>query len=259
MIHLTLNQISAYIDSELPEVSVELVRLHLSSCLECTERFGLIEEQEDALARLLVYEPGDPFFADFAEGIVGKAPRTAAADRTVEERRAPPRRAPPRRRPARVLVPAAALLSIATAAAVVLATRPDLARFGRGRPPADATGSGTSFRANPAHAPRPISPTAALLERAAARSAEAQRVRTAESYDIAADAWQAAIPALQNDPEELAAGHREIAAARFAAWNAAPNTARHDAAMTAVRAYLLCAPPGVDRDRAWSWLARLKQ
>jgi anti-sigma factor RsiW len=248
VIHLTLNQISAYVDSELPEASVELVRLHLSSCLECAERFGFMEEQEEALGRLLFHDPGDPFFARFSERVVGappkKAPEGARAARTVRPPASTRGPAPRRRRGgARFLVPAAALLAVATGVGVV-ATHPGLVRLGRGEAPPESGATG---------------PTADLLERAAARSAEAQRARTPESYDAAAEAWQAAIPMLQSDPEELAAGRREIAASRFAAWNTAPTPARHGAAMMAVRAYLLCAPPGEDRDRAWTWLARLKR
>jgi putative zinc finger protein len=253
VIHLTLSQISAYVDSELPGVSIELVRLHLSSCLECAERFGFMEEQEEALGRLLFHDPGDPFFARFSDQVVG-APKKAARRDPLPEARSPqprkpegasPRAAPvasPKRPgPARFLAPAAALIAVATGVGVV-ATHPQLVRFGRG-------GVGDQSVAAPAD----------LLDRAAARSADAQRARTPEAYDAAAEAWQAAIPLLQNDPEELAAGHREIAAARFAAWNAGPTRPRHDAAMMAVRAYLLCAPPGEDRERAWAWLARLKR
>ncbi|MGE5178510.1 MAG: hypothetical protein ACM3PF_05375, partial [Bacteroidota bacterium] len=193
------------------------------------------------------------------------SPRAApvASPSAAEPALAAPRTAPNRRGAARFLVPAAALIVVATGVGVV-ATHPQLVRFGRGavaeRPGAAGLASPSPSSPPTADATSPSDADPAdLLDRAAARSADAQRVRTPEAYDGAANAWQAAIPVLQNDPEELAAGHREIAAARFAAWNAAPTPARHDAAMMAVRAYLLCAPPGEDRDRAWTWLARLKR
>jgi len=51
---------------------------------------------------------------------------------------------------------------------------------------------------------------------------------------------------------------REIAQARFQAWAESPSAARREAAVTATRAYLLYAPPGPERDQAWTWLGRLK-
>jgi hypothetical protein len=98
-----------------------------------------------------------------------------------------------------------------------------------------------------------------LLETAAARSAAANRAGTAKEHDEAAAAWEEALPELQDDADELAAGRREIAAARYAAWREGSTPERRDAAMRAVRAYLLCAPAGAERDRAWGWLADLKR
>lgn len=290
MIHLTLNQISAYIDGELPEASVELVRLHLSSCLECTERFGHIEEQESALARLLVHAPGDPFFERFTERVLGPIPvkktEPAAAVTKAEPAVAKkPEPAPTRKPPeaaavatapkrtgslARVLLPAGALLLVGSAVAV-LATRPQVAARWRGNDPVTVRGtSGTGNpEAGPQHTP-PIPPAPAgagpaggdgsdLLEAAAARSAAADRAGTAEEHDAAAAAWEKAIPELQDDADELAAGRREIAVARYAAWIEGATPERRQAAMRAVRAYLLCAPAGPERDRAWGWLAQLKR
>jgi hypothetical protein len=94
VIHLTMNQISAYVDSELPEASIELVRLHLSSCLECAERFGHLEEQEEALGRLLVNDPGDGFFAGFAEQVLSYMPERHPAPAKPERAAAPPPVAP---------------------------------------------------------------------------------------------------------------------------------------------------------------------
>lgn len=84
-----MNQISAYVDSELPDASIELVRLHLSSCLECAERFGHLEEQEEALGRLLVNDPGDGFFAGFPDQVLSYMPPREAAPAKHEHERAP--------------------------------------------------------------------------------------------------------------------------------------------------------------------------
>ncbi|HEU4726117.1 MAG TPA: zf-HC2 domain-containing protein, partial [Candidatus Eisenbacteria bacterium] len=62
MIHITLPQLCAYLDDELAESSAELVRRHLSDCLECTERFGRLEEQDELLVRILSDEPEEEFF-----------------------------------------------------------------------------------------------------------------------------------------------------------------------------------------------------
>lgn len=264
MIHLTLNQISAYIDSELPEASVELVRLHLSSCLECTERFGHIEEQESAIARLLVHAPGDPYFERFSERVLGPVPAGMGETAAAVKKPAPARAAvmepaparehrppdstsvatEPRRKGgrARLLLPVGALLLVASAVAV-LATRPEIAERWR---PAD--------RAAP-----PAGTGSNRLQAAASRSAAANRAGRAKDHDEAAAAWERALPELQDDADELAAGRREIAVARYAAWNEGPSPERREAAMRAVRAYLLCAPAGVERERAWDWLADLKR
>ncbi len=67
MIHLTLHQLSAHLDGELAEASTELVRRHLSQCSECTERFALIEAQEEILECLLNHDPGEAFFDYFVD------------------------------------------------------------------------------------------------------------------------------------------------------------------------------------------------
>lgn len=145
MIHLTLNQLSAFIDSELPDASVELVRLHLSSCLECAERFGYIEEQEDVLARLILNDPGDPFFESFSDRVLGPPRAAAPGPERRTEPRAPRRERPPRpigrgrRGAGRFLVPAAAILLVAGAVAVVVVRSGTPPRGGPGAPGSEAT------------------------------------------------------------------------------------------------------------------------
>jgi hypothetical protein len=311
-----MNQISAYIDGELPAASVELVRLHLSSCMECTERFGHVEEQEEALARLLVNDPGDVFFAGFSERVLGPVPTPeerkaeallapvaparveAAAPARVEaaapaaapvEEPAPraatakPKTAEPRtpahgRRPGktRVVILAASLVLVASAIGIVAVRgrtidSPNVPwiiehldptswfRVSSGR---TSEQDAADRRPEPAAADSSSIPTvvdSGALDRAAARSAMAESVRSPEAYDDAADAWSDALPLLANDPEELASGRREIASARYVAWSLMPTPLRRGAALDAVRAYLLVAPPGPERDLAWKWLALLKR
>jgi hypothetical protein len=310
VIHLTLNQISAYLDGELPEASIELVRLHLSACLECTERFGHIEEQEEALGRLLVNDPGDAFFAGFADRVLGApTPRDsthaeavpaaapeprppvahAAAPAPPAVAPAPPPKPPhaphhaPRRPPshrARHAVLAASLLLVVSAIAVVAMRRgmmdsPSAAWilehldptswFGGPNRRAAPSSPGDSEPEKPPAAPAdsngayPTVIDSGALDRAAARSAMAESVGSPEAYDEAAEAWLDALPLLANDPEEVASGRREVASARYVAWGLLPTPQRRAAALEAVRAYLLCAPPGAQRDLAWKWLARLKR
>lgn len=107
MIHLTIHQLSSHLDRELPESSTELVRRHLQSCDECSERFAALREQEEALDRLLVHEPPEEFFAQFADAVLGVEPDYDEAedwgtdrrrvDRRVTERRVTERRVTDRR------------------------------------------------------------------------------------------------------------------------------------------------------------------
>ena len=69
MIHVTLPQLCAYIDGELAEASAELVRRHLSTCLECTERFALLEAQDEVLFRILGDDPEEEFFQSLSASI----------------------------------------------------------------------------------------------------------------------------------------------------------------------------------------------
>ena len=69
MIHVTFPQLCAYIDGELAEASAELVRRHLSLCLECTERFALLEAQDEVLLRILGDDPEEEFFQSLSASI----------------------------------------------------------------------------------------------------------------------------------------------------------------------------------------------
>lgn len=116
-------------------------------------------------------------------------------------------------------------------------------------------------------APAPVTPTnpltkpdagAVAMRDAKSASLEAAKTKTPAAFDRSSEAWERAIPLLQSAPEQLAVARREWAQARFQAWAADPNEARREAAIAATRQYLLYAPPGPERDQAWTWLGRLK-
>lgn len=121
--------------------------------------------------------------------------------------------------------------------------------------------TGPNAQQPPAAAP-PSQPTAPsstrLIQEAKSASLRAAKVKSPATFDEAASAWERAMPAVGNSPEDLAMARRELAQARFQAWAESPTPARREAAVTAARAYLLYAPPGPERDQAWTWLGRLK-
>jgi hypothetical protein len=118
---------------------------------------------------------------------------------------------------------------------------------------ASGRGSGGSKRDDPYANLRPE--TQATLR-------EAERVHeqtlfhpTAEQFDIAARRWEEALEGLTG-PEQVTVRGR-LADARFRAWEAGPTDGRADAAMAAIRSYLLFAPPGISREEAKARLARI--
>lgn len=89
MIHVTLPQLCAYIDGELAEASAELVRRHLSSCLECTERFALLEAQDEVLFRILSDDPEEEFFQSLSASIPLGTPAPVAPAAATTKRSRP--------------------------------------------------------------------------------------------------------------------------------------------------------------------------
>jgi len=105
----------------------------------------------------------------------------------------------------------------------------------------------------------PSSKTASALRDANAASLEAARSKRPETFDAAAAAWERTFALLDDAPEEMAAARREWAQAQYQAWAAEPTLERKERAIRSARNYLLYAPPGPQRDQAWTWLARLKR
>jgi len=84
VIHLTLHQLSAYLDGELVETSTEIVRRHLAECGECTLKFATLEEQEQELAPSLSHDPDDAFFERLAISVEEAIPQESATPGKTE-------------------------------------------------------------------------------------------------------------------------------------------------------------------------------
>jgi len=79
VIHLTIQQLSSYLDGQLSESSAEHTRQHLAECEECASKYAALEEQEALLTRALNHDPGDVFFDSFANGVQARIQSDAAA------------------------------------------------------------------------------------------------------------------------------------------------------------------------------------
>ncbi len=376
MIHVTLPQLCAYIDGELAEASAELVRRHLSVCLECTERFATLEAQDETLLRILGDDPDEEFFQSLSASIplgtpasVESAaaptkpsrPRGKAKDRegdrastfsyaptawiaaavccivagsaawvalrpkapalaippmpAAEVRRAPLEAPPPVEldvtpetaseptpEPAEARSPEPPSEPVAVIAPEpVPAPAPSLAvaEGVQALAPAVEHVIPPSRKPKPTPAPEPFverapqhflpvrtiitetivpsqvessapsepppagpknapDPSTAALRDARSASLEAARSKLPASFDKSADAWERALPLVEQTPEALALARREVAQSRFQAWAAEPTEARRESAIASARHYLLYAAPGPERDQAWTWLGRLK-
>ncbi len=398
MIHVTLPQLCAYLDGELAESSAELVRRHLSECLECIERFAKLEAQDEILIRILADDPQEEFFQCLSASIPLGQPASAERPAPAEREKPVPshagRRAEDKRRnrlgPRTAWIAAgiaAAICCVVAGSAAWVAFRPaepepvvppmvverqnaaaettppvemeplreqppeplaephseqpsepmaepqhdpteappqETASASEPAPaptpaqpselpPVAATPNGARARGDKAPAPKgeatkkpkpehhaeraaqnvvpvrtvitetivepeaqhaapvpvpvppgaplpstPSDPVALALRDAKSASLEAAQSKLPASFDKSAEAWERALPLLENSPEALAGGRRELAQARFQAWAAEPTPARREAAIASARQYLLYAPPGPDRDQAWTWLGRLK-
>jgi len=423
VIHLTLQQLSAFLDGELTEASTELIRRHLSECATCTGRFARLEAQDEIMAKILVDTPDDEFFRGLLESIgsgnagrvevpaepeaepaLGVNPPAETKPAVVPETKVkakdpvrvskPPRseapvtaRTPKPQRRAEDVVRNARRVTAGRIAMVIIgvllasvgwvvlhggmkairvlripapvvapepspmapdseprsdATDPsepeptaspaveapptaepsssgDVAAQAKSLPeteapapmpapaPAPAQKSGPKPARKPAPkaeplverpvqnvvpvrtivtetvldpdapsesaptpaptatptAPTPTEPSALTIARVVgdAQSASLRAAQTKDpvAFDDAALAWERAVPMLSTSPEDLALARREVAQARFQAWAEAPTPARRESAIGAARVYLLYAPPGPERDQAWTWLARLKR
>jgi len=79
VIHLTIQQLSSYLDGQLSESSADHTRQHLAECEECALKYAALEEQEALLTRSLTHDPGDAFFDSFASSVQDRIQSDAAA------------------------------------------------------------------------------------------------------------------------------------------------------------------------------------
>ncbi|HTK69249.1 MAG TPA: zf-HC2 domain-containing protein [Candidatus Eisenbacteria bacterium] len=64
MIHLTVQQLSSYLDGQLVGSASDNVQSHLAACRDCSTRFALLERIEAILSDSLSIDPGDEFFRE---------------------------------------------------------------------------------------------------------------------------------------------------------------------------------------------------
>ena len=109
MIHVTIQQLSSYLDEQLNDSSADLVRQHVAECQDCGTRLGTLARMDAAITRALSHEPGDDLFrrlereiasklapdaAAMAQEILDEAPKKASAPARVTSPDGPPPRNP---------------------------------------------------------------------------------------------------------------------------------------------------------------------
>src|SRR5262245_65932152 len=91
MPHLTDQQCSALVDDVLSPTERTACEAHLADCDECRARLAALSALDESLGRALAHDPGDAYFADFAER-VGRRIATESAgrpDAAAKARRSP--------------------------------------------------------------------------------------------------------------------------------------------------------------------------
>jgi anti-sigma factor RsiW len=64
VIHLTVQQLSSYLDGQLVGMASDNVQSHLAACRDCSTRFALLERIEAILSDALSIDPGEEFFRE---------------------------------------------------------------------------------------------------------------------------------------------------------------------------------------------------
>ena len=62
MIHVTVQQLSSYLDDQLVGGSADIVRQHLTACPECDAKLGALSRMDAALTRALSHDPGEDVY-----------------------------------------------------------------------------------------------------------------------------------------------------------------------------------------------------
>ena len=81
MKHLTDEQLSALLDGALPAGERAACDAHLAGCEPCRARLAELSALEGSLGKALTHDPGEAYFADFAERVSG---RIAAGERRLD-------------------------------------------------------------------------------------------------------------------------------------------------------------------------------
>ena len=92
MKHLTDEQLSARLDGELPARQAEEAERHLAACAACRERLAALAGSDAALARSLDRDPGEKYFASFADRVQARIASGAGAEARGRSADAAPRR-----------------------------------------------------------------------------------------------------------------------------------------------------------------------
>ena len=69
MIHLTVQQLSSYLDGQLVGSASDNVQSHLAACRDCSTRFALLERIEAILSDSLSIDPGEEFFRELVSEV----------------------------------------------------------------------------------------------------------------------------------------------------------------------------------------------
>src|SRR5687767_12566796 len=84
MIHVTIQQLSSYLDEQLNDGSADLVRQHLAECADCEGKLGTLSRMDAAITRALSHEPGDDLFRRLEREIASKLGTDAKAEQILE-------------------------------------------------------------------------------------------------------------------------------------------------------------------------------
>ena len=82
--HLTEAQLSALLDGELQGEALWRAQQHLESCEACRDALADLSARDAALGTALSNEPGEDYFASFADRVVGRIAAAEAAGATEE-------------------------------------------------------------------------------------------------------------------------------------------------------------------------------
>ena len=318
MIHLTIQQLSTFLDGESTETSATLAQEHLAACETCALKLTQLQSLETTLAEALVSDRDDAFFERLTKSIEervekqGRKTLAAALPAPVPEPMPVREILPePERRPVRTVreahAPRAIVREAATAssgfpwgaALVMFALAGGVAAliFGNelvsywigtsglhGSTPVaadqiasrevlaagDRTATSASLNGNPAVVPPPSDQEEALpsastkphrdpakeLEPVVEPKSEGDVPDSVAVYEAVAAEWESSLASLHGDDYQTA--RFQLAEARYRVWQLDPSEQHGTKLSGAVRAYLVGAPPGPERDQAMRWLTEVQ-